>query len=355
MFANGNSLPARFVRLALSVTCLLSVFGPGAAAESDSLSEAVHSLAIEFAASRTLRGPYRLVCQNHSSVPASRTVVLFEEFRSQLAVVPNLLTDNSSAPVIRLTLEETPSRIVILLRTPAPEGEQVRLLEVDRASIALNSPLRGMPYIVQRLLWRQNAALLAAAERNAAPRQDSGSMDIEKLLLVLDRGELRIYREAPAGPALQSSTRLPGTPVPSRLWSGAIYFSGPGESDFTLEIPGRTCTGSLAENPSLHCGPPSLEGKPLDARTPRREPAIELAAPCDRGSWVLTSGEGDHTTADRLMLGEKSGVAQTIGLEMPGPVLSLGPSTEPQSAVASVFNLATGEYEIYRLTLACGN
>ena len=41
-------------------------------------------------------------------------------------------------------------------------------------------------------------------------------------------------------------------------------------------------------------------------------------------------------------------------LSMPGPVLSLSSGEALRADTAAVFNLATGNYEVYRIVLACG-
>jgi hypothetical protein len=41
-------------------------------------------------------------------------------------------------------------------------------------------------------------------------------------------------------------------------------------------------------------------------------------------------------------------------LPMPGPVLSISSGEGVRADTAVVFNLATGNYEVYRIALACG-
>jgi hypothetical protein len=42
-------------------------------------------------------------------------------------------------------------------------------------------------------------------------------------------------------------------------------------------------------------------------------------------------------------------------LDLPGPALSVSNGQRTRSDTAVVFNLSTGNYEVYRITLACGN
>ena len=332
----------------------MSVFGPGAAAESNSLAEAVHSLAIEVASSRTLRGPYRLVCENHSSLSAAQSSALFEEFRAQLAVVPNLLTTASSAPALQLTLQETASRLVVLLRVPGPEGEQVRLVETMRSEIAVDGSVERVPYAVQQLLWKQREPILSAMEHASAP----AAAEAPRLLLVLNRDALAVYRETSGGATLQSNSRLPGAAVASRVWGGSIRFAGPGENDFRIDLMGKRCTGTLADEASLKCGPPpGIESEAVDVAALRMEPAALLTAACSQRWWMLSSSNRDRTENDQLVLLDPNR-DESVGtplLQMAGPVLSLRASVDAHSAVATVFNLATGDYELYRITLACSN
>ena len=84
---------------------------------------------------------------------------------------------------------------------------------------------------------------------------------------------------------------------------------------------------------------------------------ISTQPDCLEGSIVLASGAHDHTSADLLQgfqLNGRSATAVTSILEFSGPILSLRDDGDP-GPIAVVLNLTTGNYEAYRVTVACGN
>ncbi|PWT93238.1 MAG: hypothetical protein C5B56_01065, partial [Proteobacteria bacterium] len=249
VFANRNcSLPVWSVRLALGVLGVLSVFGQGAAAESNALTEAMHSLAIEVASSRNPRAPFHLVWQNDSSLSNAQSDSLCQQFSAQLSVVPNFLTDRPSSPALRVTLRETPSYLVIVLRMPAAEGEQVRLVRVSRTSFDAGDALQQTPYLLKQLLWKQREPIFSAMEHDSALPGGSAN-----LLLVLGRETLSVYRRLQDSLVLQATARIPGPFAAARDPRGQIHFATGGGSAFTLELPGKKCSGTVAETIALEC------------------------------------------------------------------------------------------------------
>lgn len=85
---------------------------------------------------------------------------------------------------------------------------------------------------------------------------------------------------------------------------------------------------------------------------------VLLDSNCNHMPWILRSDSGDRSVADRLLL-RSSSQSKTdpsaAELEMPGPVLALSSDRTIFNATAVVFNLASGAYEVYRISLACGN
>jgi hypothetical protein len=84
---------------------------------------------------------------------------------------------------------------------------------------------------------------------------------------------------------------------------------------------------------------------------------VLLSAKCRESSLVVSSGARDHTSQDTLQGFEvepRAATPATAVTEFPGPILSLK-STDDSGAVAIIFNLTTGNYEAYRVTMACGN
>jgi hypothetical protein len=88
-----------------------------------------------------------------------------------------------------------------------------------------------------------------------------------------------------------------------------------------------------------------------------------LRTDCGAGQQILLTGRSDQTSADfsqAMELREEKLVAVTQSLQFSGPILALRPASrtagiQPTSAIAIVHNLQSGNYEVYRLTISCGN
>jgi hypothetical protein len=84
---------------------------------------------------------------------------------------------------------------------------------------------------------------------------------------------------------------------------------------------------------------------------------VQISANCRERSLVLASGARDHSSEDTLQGFEvefRAVTPVTSVTEFPGPILSLKSVSESE-AMATVFNLTTGNYEAYRVTMACGD
>jgi hypothetical protein len=85
--------------------------------------------------------------------------------------------------------------------------------------------------------------------------------------------------------------------------------------------------------------------------------ALSIGAVCQGNTrlFLATSGQ-DYTQTDSLQVFQiaESGnaVPVSVELEFPGPIMALHSAGEGPRAV--VRNLATGNYEAYRLSISCG-
>jgi hypothetical protein len=99
--------------------------------------------------------------------------------------------------------------------------------------------------------------------------------------------------------------------------------------------------------------PESLERLPVDWGSD----LVSLSSDCREGSLVVVSGSRDHSSQDTLQgfeVDPQAVTPVTAIAEFPGPILSLDNANESE-AVAIVFNLTTGNYEAYRVAIACGD
>jgi hypothetical protein len=323
---------------------------PRSSAE-DLLQDAVLALANEVIAIRDLRGPFHLDWQNGSSLANAQSTALQSEFAARLAAVRGLLTDDAAAPLLRVTLRETATQLVIVVRVATAEGEQVRVAQVSRSAFAAQDAAQPAPYLQKQLVWKQREPILDALEHATA----AGSV-----LLVLGRETLWVYGSPSDQAVLQSVAHIPGAVHASRSLAGRIRFSNEDTTHFVLELPGKTCSGSLAEKMALDCV--SAEGRSPRGGVKGRaalpaDDSAKLVVPCDHTAWILTSDTGDWSKADRLFLHDSRSAVpdHTTVLETAGPVLALTSGPEAASSIAVVLNLSTREYEIHRFALACRN
>jgi hypothetical protein len=97
--------------------------------------------------------------------------------------------------------------------------------------------------------------------------------------------------------------------------------------------------------------PESLERLPVNWGSD----LAQISLNCREGSLVLASGAKDHSSRDTLQGFEvepRTVTPLTATAEFPGPILSLK-NTDDSEAIAIVFNLTTGNYEAYRVTVEC--
>jgi len=339
-----------FVRGTLHIVILFSMVAASAkpfagqcAAREDPLHEAIASLASEVLAVRNVQSPLRLDWRNQSALSAAESEALQSQFSSELASLSSLLSDDPSAQPLRIILRDTATQFVIVARVPSADGEQIRLVQVSRAAFSALDVPQTTPSLQKQLLLKQREPILDAVEHSAA-----GS----NVLLVLGRETLWAYATAQTQLESRGVTHIPGPNRPSRALVGNIHFPKAEDAHFLLELPGKVCNGTLSEKISVEC--PS--GSTLK-RGSAVASAVRLIAPCDYNAWTLSSDDGDWSKPDHLFLRDtrSAAVERVVALEAPGPVLALSSVPDSASGTAVVWNLSTGEYEVYRFSLACHN
>ena len=308
----------------------------------DALEEAIAALAGQVLSIRNVRAPLRLDWRNESSLPPAQSAALLNAFSAQLANARGLLTEDPSAPPLRVTLCDTATQLMAIARIPAADGEQIRFAQTSRATFAATGTPTAAPSLQKQLLWKQREPIVDAVEHAVAGTT---------FLLVLGRETLWAYAPAQTEVELRAVAHIPGAIHPSRALAGRIYFRGAEDAHFLLELPGKACSGRLSEKIALECTPAgSAKRLPVSPKSTR------LLAPCDHSAWTLSADDGDWSRPDHLFLEDLRNAAdRTAVLETPGPVLSLTGAPDSASSTAIVQNLTTGEYEVHRLSLACHN
>jgi hypothetical protein len=166
---------------------------------------------------------------------------------------------------------------------------------------------------------------------------------------------------------------LPSSGDVDRDAQGMLAWNG---SSFTAKAFGESCAffaplaGQQPQPPQCHA-----EDAPHSPPVPALAAQIgsqraDIPAACGEASGeILAAGTGDYTQPDSIRAYEmRSGAAAPVSpaLEFPGPVMSLQAVTSSQTVAASqaqpappalavVRNLASGDDEVYEISLVCGH
>lgn len=115
-----------------------------------------------------------------------------------------------------------------------------------------------------------------------------------------------------------------------------------------VELPGKGCEFSWESPAELRCR----------AKKPAWRLETQLTSPCDASDWKLFSSDSEPKAREVLQVvpdGALRESSATVLSEFPGPIVGINGEQDPSSALVIVRNLRTGNYELYKITLACGN
>jgi hypothetical protein len=328
----------------LFFTCLLLAFVLASVPRSsraDSLEDAARALARKAASVPQRDRRFYLDWQNHSSVAAEQSEALRESFTGEIGNENVATTPESGFRALRVSIEETPALLVLIASVPCANGEEVRIIESPRAALATAASSTTALRLQKELLWEQREPILDAVE----PGDEANK---QNLLLLLNRESISLYCRDTDHWELLDTKPIHASEKPVRDLRGELQFSLGRDKQNSVALPGKTCDLDLTEKIELTCHPA--------AQTWRE--GMFIASPCNRGVGWLLAESGDWSVPDRLLLRNPSlpkTAASLAELDLPGPVISISSGQAMRSDTATVFNLSTGNYEVYRITLACGN
>jgi hypothetical protein len=314
----------------------------------------VRTLAQRVAEMRELPEKLAVEWNNVSSLPEAQSLLFREVFVQELGTRRTIVPANAGAPLLRISVRETPTDFLLVAEETGLSGEPVRMASLSK-TLFLPTMARGAGFrLVKKLLWQQPQPILDAREFSASAGTPAG-------IFLLKTDALAIYREADERLSTVQELGFGNYRYISRDLRGQLQKNNDGGLRATL--PNLTCllrgpeasSGRWTMTCSTNGGAGHWTG--ANAAGGDAEPdAVAMASSCDGRTWKLLSGESDWTRPDRLLLvgAGMKGDEAVAALEFAGPVLRVASAEDAQAALTVVFDLTSGNYEVYRVAIACG-
>lgn len=331
-----------FFRKCFSFTAIFLTFHflalRAVAAEANSLEDVARLLADRVASIPNLHGPLRLEFTEGGGLAASPGKAWLESFRKELEARHFDVTEDSPASVLRVAVTVTPTQLILAVSARSGDHDEVRFVSLPRALIRpANLPVARLR-IERRLIFESPELIL-----DASSLWNGSEGGIE--LLAYRKGELTALQLDAAGAVKQLVPLTAASLHPSRDPHGELNARG---NEVDVLLPGRVCTFLWAAGSEVKCH---------SAKSIWRGTAL-LTPSCDPGGWKIVSDGRDWTAPETLQVvpdGTAREGSAAIFSEFSGPVLNVNGEQNPASALVVTRNLRSGNYEVYRITLACGN
>jgi hypothetical protein len=301
-----------------------------------SLDDALLQLVERIALIPNLHGPYRLeIFQNFAPESAKDTQ---ESLRKQLEARHLIVVEDAATPVLHIGISQTPTQIILSASARVGERDEVRLLTFARANFRSSSLPVAPVRLEKQLVYQTPERLLDASSLwNGVPAG---------MALLVDRdGEMNVVRTDSAGVVQQTIVLAAAGADLSRDPRGELALQADAGS---VLLPGKACQFAWAAPGDSKCHSSKSIPRAKTVLTPS----------CDPGGWKLEVDGSDWTTPDMLQAVPENAVQKgsaAILSDFPGPIVSINGEPNPSSALVVTRNLRTGNYEVYKITLACGN
>jgi hypothetical protein len=311
-------------------------FSPSTPAD-NTFDDAVLQLAERVSAIPNLRGPLRLQFFQDPSFQSGTGKGWQEIFRKEIENHHLSVTDDPSANILRIGVAETPTQLVLSASARVLERDEVRFLVLPRSSFRAAS-LPVAPIRIERQLVYQSPDRIL----DASPLGNGAEGGVA--LLVSRNPDLSVLRFDSSGQTNQTIS-LAAASQPSRDPRGEIAIHA---NDVTVLLSDKACDFSWSAPSDVKCHA---------SKNPWRKSAV-LTPACDADGWKLLADGPDWSTPDSLQVIPDGALRQgsaSLRSDFPGPILSINVEQNPASALIVTKNLRTGDYEVYKITLICGN
>ena len=309
----------------------------------ESLEDAAHELAMKVcvaAHKQPVKVAWRESPQSSGYLSDRRK----KAFLDQISACGMEAAENSDAPILTVTVQVTPSKVLLMASSTEALSPQIYVIEVPRASLFVARETAPAPQLKRELLWQQEKPIQSALEW-----QDPTTG--ERFLFLLSESLfMRFDFESGVWKWMDSAQFLPLARRP-RAGEVSLFYSHAKER-VELVLGKKVCDLDLTLHFSYPCTGTEVEDR-----------STQLSSTCDESPRYLVTGKGDYTQTDRITLASTAGAGtaaageQTYAgsVDMPGPVLDISVAENAKAAAAVVKNLSTGDYEVYRITAVCSN
>ena len=323
--------------LLLAAICVVAK--PLRAADAPSLDDAIRQLAERIAAIPNLKGPIQLELHDDAAFDESEGQTWKATLRRQLDIRKLSVTEEPDAPLLRVGATETPTQIVLAAELVLADHQELRFVTLKRALLPSETLLASPVRIERQLLFESPERIMDAASVS------NGAAD-DLVVLTYRNSELTALRLDPTGSLKQAFPLSTAGVKPSRDPRAELAAS---ETEGHLQLPGKLCEFSWSAPADVKC---------RAATKTSWRPLPSLSSPCDSTTWKLQADANDWTAGDLLQVIPETpshqGLAALLS-DFPGPILSVNSVQNSRSALVVARNLHSGNYEVYKLTLTCGN
>lgn len=331
----------------LAVPCfllLLLLAAPGASAQtapsaatSTTLEYAVHQLADRVSSIPNFRGAVRIQFYEDAALTSETGQDWQDVFRKELEETRFTITEDAAANVLRVGLTETPTALVLSAGVRINEKEEARFAMLPRTTFrAANLPVVSVR-IEKEQVFQSGERILDAG---ALTGSETG------LLLLAYRGtELSVMRVDGSGVITQIVSLASAGVRTSRDSRGEVSAAS---YEANVILPGKRCQIGWAAAGDVKCRATKVAWRA----------SVVLKASCDAEGWKLVADGADWSSPDLLQVVPESALRKRSAVllsDFPGPILSISAGQSASSALVVTRNLRTGNYEVYKVTLACGN
>lgn len=307
-------------------------------ADGNSREEAARQLAERVAGIPNLHGPIRLEITDGPNSVGVVDLAWKEMLRKELEKHHLAATADGNAQLLRIFVTRTPAQLVFTATARLGDKEEVRILAIPRAAISVSNPSPASLRIEKQLLYESPDRII-----DDAAQSSDGSSGID--LLIEKNAELLALRLDAAG-SIKQIIAFPASSA--RLGRDFRAELSARDGNPVAILPARVCEFAWTASSEVKC----------HAGKPTWRPATQISSPCAPAKWKLLTREDDWTAADQLRLladGETQAETSAAFSGFPGPILSINTEQNSSSALLVTQNLRTGNYEVYKITLVCGN